>query len=200
MAPALVQPSRVTVMIKPVGALCNLDCHYCYYLPTKAIFGSQHRMSLATLESVFASVLPRFAQDVTIAWQGGEPTLAGLDFFRKAIEFQKRYLLPGQRVNHALQTNGTLLDVEWCNFLRDNDFLIGLSLDGPAAFHDRYRLTNRGKPTASQVLRGLKLLQDNSVQYNILCVLNDRNVGQPDEIFGYLVNLGSKWLQFIPAI
>lgn len=200
MALPVVQPSRVTVMIKPVGALCNLDCHYCYYLPTKTIFAGQHRMSLATLESIFASVLPRFGNEVTIAWQGGEPTLAGLEFFQKAIEFQNRYARPGQRISHALQTNGTLLDNDWCKFLNQHEFLIGLSLDGPPAFHDRYRMTNRGKPTAAQVLRGLKLLQDNCVQYNILCVLNDRNVGHPDEVFGYLVNLGSKWLQFIPAI
>lgn len=187
-------------MIKPVGALCNLDCHYCYYLPTKTIFPRQHRMSLATLESIFASVLPRFGSEVTVAWQGGEPTLAGLDFFQKAIDFQNRYARPGQRISHALQTNGTLLDDDWCKFLNKNEFLIGLSLDGPPAFHDRYRLTNRGSPSAATVLRGLKLLQTNNVQYNILCVLNDHNVGHPDEVFGYLVNLGSRWLQFIPAI
>ncbi len=197
----VIQPSRVTVMIKPVGALCNLDCTYCYYLPTKTIYdGHEHRMSLATLESLFASVLPRFADHVTIAWQGGEPTLAGLDFFRKAIAFQEQYRRPNQQVSHALQTNGTLLDDDWCKFLKDNQFLVGLSLDGPDRFHDHYRLTNRKKGSSDQVRRGLKMLQKHGVDYNILCVLNDHNVNHPDEIFGYLVNLGSRWLQFIPAI
>lgn len=197
----VIQPSRVTVMIKPVGALCNLDCHYCYYLPTKTIYdGHQHRMSLDTLESIYASVLPRFHDDVTIAWQGGEPTLAGLPFFRRALEYQKKYARPSQRIHHALQTNGTLLDDEWCKFLHDNEFLIGLSVDGPPRFHDHYRLTNRGTGSSDHVLRGMRLLQKHAVEYNILCVLNDINVHHPDEVMGYLLNLGSRWLQFIPAI
>jgi len=196
-----IQPSRVTVMIKPVGALCNLDCTYCYYLPTKAIYdGRQHRMTLRTLEDVFAGLLPKFDQEVTVAWQGGEPMLAGLEFFERAIAFQEKYRRPNQRVNHALQTNGTLLDEDWCRFFKEHAFLIGLSLDGPARFHDHYRVTNSRKPSADQVLRGMKLMQSFGVQYNILCVLNDYNVRHPDEIMGYLVNLGSHWLQFIPAI
>ncbi len=197
----VIQPSRVTVMIKPVGALCNLDCTYCYYLPTKTIYDHhEHRMSEATLESIFASILPRFADDVTIAWQGGEPTLAGLGFFEKAIAFQEKHRRPGQRVTHALQTNGTLLDDRWCRFFREHQFLIGLSVDGPARFHDHYRRTNRGQATAEAVIRGQRLLQQHAVDYNILCVLNDRNVHHPEEILRYLLNLGSRWLQFIPAI
>ena len=197
----VIQPSRVTVMIKPVGALCNLDCTYCYYLPTKTIFGGrEHRMTLRTLESIYASILPRFADDVTIAWQGGEPTLAGLPFFRKALEFQKQYARPGQRIHHALQTNGTLLDDDWCVFLRENQFLIGLSVDGPAHLHDHYRLSNAGRGTHGDVMRGLRLLQKHAVDYNILCVLNDFNVNHPDDILQFLLNLGSRWLQFIPAI
>ncbi len=197
----VIQPSRVTVMIKPVGALCNLDCTYCYYLPTKTVFGGrEHRMSLRTLEGVFAGVLPRFGDDVTIAWQGGEPTLAGLPFFRKALEFQEQYRKPGQRIHHALQTNGTLLDDEWCVFLREHQFLIGLSVDGPAHLHDHYRLTNRGGGSHAQVLRGLRLLQKHAVDYNILCVLNNLNVHHPDEVLAFLLNLGSRWVQFIPAI
>ena len=201
MSLTVLQPSRVTVMIKPVGALCNLDCHYCYYLPTKTVYdGHQHRMTLQTLEEVFGGILPEFADDVTIAWQGGEPTLAGLDFFKKALEFQEQYVRPGQRVHHALQTNGTLLDDEWCSFLREHDFLIGLSIDGPPRFHDRYRVTNQNEPSCDKVLRGMKLLQKHAVEYNILCVLNDVNVHYPDEILRYLLNLGSRWIQFIPAI
>lgn len=197
----VLQPSRVTVMIKPVGALCNLDCTYCYYLPTKAVFdGREHRMSEQTLEAIFAGVLPRFDNDVTIAWQGGEPTLAGLPFFEKAMELQQKYKRPEQRIRHALQTNGTLLDDDWGRFLHKHEYLVGLSVDGPRHFHDHYRLTNRHKPSSDQVMRGLRMLQRHGVEFNILCVLNDINVQHPDEVLDYLLNLGTKWLQFIPAI
>lgn len=188
-------------MIKPVGALCNLDCGYCYYLPTQQVFDRhEHRMTLRTLEDVFASVLPRFHDDVTIAWQGGEPTLAGLDFFHKAIEFQEKYRRPSQRVHHALQTNGTLLTDDWCRFLKEHGFLIGLSVDGPARLHDRYRLDRRGRGSFDTVERGLKLLQKHAVEYNVLCVINDVNVHHPDEVLAFLLNCGARWVQFIPAI
>lgn len=197
----VIQPSQVTVMIKPVGALCNLNCHYCYYLPTTSLYGHrEHRMKLDTLEATFASILPRFADEVTIAWQGGEPTLAGLDFFEKMIAFQNKYKRPGQRVVHSLQTNGTLLDDAWCQFLHRHNFLIGLSVDGPPRFHDHYRLTRRDDGSHDQVLRGFHLLQKHRVEHNLLTVLNDRNVKAPEEIYGYLYNLGCRFMQFIPAI
>ena len=188
-------------MIKPVGALCNLNCTYCYYLPTKAIYpGAEHRMSMPTLEAIFAGMISRSADDTTIAWQGGEPLLAGLEFFRNAIAFQEQYARTGQNVAHSLQTNGTLLDDDWCAFFKQHRFLIGFSIDGPPRFHDQYRLTNRAQPSSKQVFRGLKLLQKHKVDFNILCVLNDANVDHPDEILDYLLNLGTPFLQFIPAI
>lgn len=197
----VLQPSKVTVMIKPVGALCNLDCHYCYYLPTTALYGHrEHRMKLDTLEATFASILPRFADEVTIAWQGGEPTLAGLPFFKKMIEFQEKYRRPGQHISHCLQTNATLLNDDWCQFFRKNNFLIGVSLDGPARFHDHYRLTRKQTGSADAVLDGLRLLQKHRVEHNLLTVLNDRNVKCPEEIYGYLYNIGCRYMQFIPAI
>jgi uncharacterized protein len=197
----VIKPSSVTLMIKPVGALCNLDCEYCYYLPTKSVYdGHEHKMRLDVLESIFAGYLPLAADEVTICWQGGEPTLAGLKFFEKAIEFQHKHKREGQRVWNALQTNGTLLDDEWCKLLRENKFLVGISVDGPPHFHDHYRVTNKGEGSHDQVMRGLRLLQKYDVEYNILCVLNQRNVGHPDEVFNYLLNLGSRWLQFIPEV
>ncbi len=188
-------------MIKPVGALCNLDCAYCYYLPTKAVYdGREHRMRLDVLESCFAGYLPRAGDEVTICWQGGEPTLAGLDFFREAVALQDKHKRPGQRVANALQTNGTLLDDPWCRFLREHDFLVGISVDGPVRFHDHYRVTNRGAGSYDAVMRGLAHLQRHGVEYNILCVLNAANVDHPDEVFRHLLKLGSRWVQFIPEI
>ncbi len=197
----VIKPSNVTLMIKPVGALCNLDCQYCYYLPTKDVYdGHEHKMKLDVLETIFAGYLPGAADDVTICWQGGEPTLAGLKFFEKAMEFQDKHKRPGQRVWNALQTNGTLLNDDWCKLMREREFLVGISVDGPRHFHDKYRVTNRGGGSHEQVLRGLRLLQKHDVEYNILCVLNRGNVHHPEEVFQYLLNLGSRWVQFIPEV
>jgi len=195
-------PARTTLMIKPVGGLCNLDCHYCYYLPTidRVYGGREQRMSFETLESVFAGYLPHASQQVTIAWQGGEPTLAGLDFFKKAIEFQQKHARPGQQVSHALQTNGTLLDDDWCRFFRENKFLVGISIDGLGQDHDHYRVDHRGRGTYDRVMQGLRLLRHHQVEHNILCVLNDRNVKHPRKVFDALLKLGERWMQFIPAV
>ncbi|MFW6059450.1 MAG: anaerobic sulfatase maturase [Phycisphaeraceae bacterium] len=194
-------PDRTTLMIKPVGAMCNLRCTYCYYLPTLAQWGGhERRMSTETLETVFAGALPRWGNQVTIAWQGGEPTLAGLPFFEQALALQRRYARPGQQVANAIQTNGTLIDEQWCRFLRDNRILLGISLDGPTRFHDHYRVDVRSEPTAECVLRGLDLLREHGVEYNVLCVLNDRNVEHPEELLGFFLNRGIRWLQFIPAV
>lgn len=195
-------PARTTLMIKPVGGLCNLNCTYCYYLPTidQVYGGHERRMSLQTLESVFAGYLPGAADDVTIAWQGGEPTLAGLTFFEQAMAFQKKHARPGQRIAHAVQTNGTLLNADWCRFLHEHKFLVGISIDGLGDDHDHYRVDHHDKGTYKQVLAGLKLLRKHQVEHNILCVLNDRNVKKPRQVFNALLNLGEKWMQFIPAI
>ncbi len=195
-------PARTTLMIKPVGGLCNLDCQYCYYLPTidEVYGGHEQRMSLETLESVFAGYLPHAAREVMIAWQGGEPTLAGLDFFKQAIAFQEKYARPGQQISHALQTNGTLLDDDWCRFFRENKFLIGISIDGLGEDHDHYRVDKQARGSYDRVMQGLRLLRHHQVEHNILCVLNDRNVKHPRKVFTALLELGERWMQFIPAI
>ncbi|WP_432798891.1 anaerobic sulfatase maturase [Poriferisphaera sp. WC338] len=188
-------------MIKPVGAACNLDCTYCYYLPTHDLYGSPaHRMSYDTLENLFKTILPHCEQRVSIAWQGGEPTLAGLEFFEKAVALQKQYKKPDQEIENALQTNGTLLDDKWCEFLANNKFLIGLSCDGPPHLHDHYRYDHQHRPSSQNVMRGLKLLQKHRVEYNILTVLNDHNVKHPEDVYNYILNLGARFVQFIPAV
>jgi len=194
-----IDPDRTTVMIKPVGAGCNLRCAYCYYLPVEADHPPR-RMSEDILERTLTGVFERFGDHVTIAWQGGEPTLAGLDFFRRALDIQARRARPNQRIDHALQTNGTRLDDAWCDFLAEHGFLVGLSLDGPARFHDAYRLGADGRSTHEQVVRAMERLRRHQVPFNVLSVLHDRNIEHADELAGYLVNHGVRWLQFIPAI
>jgi uncharacterized protein len=144
------------VMLKPRGAICDLDCSYCYYLAKAELFpGSGFRMSDEVLESFTRQYLQtQLSAEVTFGWQGGEPTLMGLDFYRKAVELQRTYAPPGVRVVNTLQTNGVRLDEAWCSFFRDHGFLIGISIDGPAAVHDAYRVDKGGKPTHEPTLAG----------------------------------------------
>lgn len=138
---------------------------------------------------------------VTIAWQGGEPTLMGLDFFRQSAEIEKRYLRPGTTVERTLQTNGTLLDAEWCEFLRENNYLVGLSLDGPRDLHDAYRRDKSGKPTFDRVLRAARLMQEYGVEFNVLCTVNRQNGSQPLRVYRFFRDeLGARYLQFIPIV
>lgn len=194
-------PSRATLMIKPVGGVCNLRCDYCYYLPTLDLYGGhERRMSSDTLRAVFAGWLPQAADQIVIAWQGGEPTLAGLDFFREALRLQEEHRRPNQRILNTLQTNATLLDDEWCAFLHEHGFLVGVSIDGGKQMHDAYRVDAQGGPTFAAVRQGLKLLRRHRVEHNLLCVLTDRNVQHPRAVWQALVALDVPWLQFIPAI
>jgi serine-type anaerobic sulfatase-maturating enzyme len=191
-----------SLMIKPVGAACNLDCAYCYYLEVQdnVYGGHAQRMSLETLETTLREYIASAPDTATICWQGGEPTLAGLAFFEKAVEIQKSSQRPGQRIVHALQTNGTILDDDWCRFFKREKFLVGISIDGGPPLHDTYRVDAAGHKTHAKVMRGLKLLRKHGVEHNILCVLHRENVKHPRHLFEYLVGLGEKWLQFIPAI
>ena len=198
--------SRVTasasLMIKPVGAACNLDCAYCYYLDVQddVYNGHVQRMSEATLETTLRDYIAVAPDNATICWQGGEPTLAGLAFFEKAVEIQRSSQRPGQQIAHALQTNGTLLDDDWCKFFKREAFLIGISIDGGPPLHNLYRVDTTGQKTHAKVMRGLKLLRKHNVEHNILCVLHRENVKHSRHLFEHLVGLGEKWLQFIPAI
>ncbi len=194
--------SSASLMIKPVGAACNLDCAYCYYLDVadRIYDGKTHKMSMQTLEKTLRDYIAAAPDQATICWQGGEPTLAGLPFFEKAVEIQKDAQRDGQEVVHALQTNGTLLDDDWCRFFKREAFLIGISIDGGPPLHDKHRYDKDGSKTHAKVMRGLKLLRKHNVEHNILCVLHRENVKYPTHLFEYLIGLGETWLQFIPAI
>jgi uncharacterized protein len=189
-------------MTKPIGAICNLDCTYCYYLEKEKMYppGEQFRMTDTTLETYICKyIASQPGKEITFAWQGGEPTLLGLDFFRRVVELQKKYR-GVKRVLNALQTNGTLLDDDWCQFFTDNEFLIGLSIDGPRELHDAYRVDKRRHPTFDRVMRGLDFLQKHGTQYNTLTVVNRKNSEYPLEVYHFLKSIGSTFLQFIPLV
>ncbi len=190
-------------MTKPRGAICNLDCKYCYFLKKEALFpGSDFRMSDSVLEEYTRQYIEaQPGSEVSFAWQGGEPTLMGLEFFRKAVAYQHRYRKPGMRIVNSLQTNALLLDQEWCQFFREQRFLLGVSLDGPRALHDVYRLDKGGQPTFDRVMHGLRLLQENQVEYNILTTVHAANVDYPLAIYKFLRDeIGARFLQFIPIV
>ncbi len=191
------------VMCKPRGAVCNLDCAYCYYLPKAALYPeSDCRMSGTLLEEYIRQYMDaQPGPEITFGWQGGEPTLMGLDFFQRAVELQKKHALPGIRVLNTLQTNGTTLDDDWCTFFRSNDFLVGISLDGPRACHDAFRVDKGGAGTFERVMRGIELLKKHRVDYNILTTVNSANVGQPLSIYRFVRDeVGAAFIQFIPIV
>ena len=190
------------VMTKPIGPLCNLDCTYCFYLEKEALFkkGDSRRMQPDVLETYIRDYIESQPNDfVSFAWQGGEPTLLGVDYFRKAVEFQKKYA-NGKKIENAFQTNGTLIDDEWCEFFKQNDFLIGLSIDGPRALHDAYRIDKRRKPTFDLVMGGIKFLQKHNVRFNTLTCVNRKNMKSGKEVYKFLKSIGSDFMQFIPIV
>ncbi len=190
-------------MLKPRGAVCNLDCAYCFYLPKEALYpGGRFRMSEEVLESFTRQyIAAQQVPEVTFAWQGGEPTLMGLDFFRRAVELQRKYRPPGARILNSIQTNGTLLDDDWCRFLRQHDFLVGLSLDGPRELHDAYRRDKGGNPTFDRVMEGLGRLRAHRVEYNILACVNTLTAEHPLEVYRFFRDdVGARFVQFIPVV
>ncbi len=192
------------VLVKPIGALCNLDCEYCYYLDKASLYkGSKFRMSDEILETHIREYIgnqPEDCREVNFTWQGGEPTLLGVDFFRKVVELQRTYGRPGLKITNALQTNGTKLNDEWCQFLTENQFLVGISLDGPEALHDRFRKTKRGKGSFHLVKQGLDNLIKHGTEFNVLTVVQRDNGDQPQLVYESLKAFGAKYLQFIPIV
>lgn len=189
-------------MSKPIGPVCNLDCTYCYYLEKEKLYprGENFRMSPEVLETFISQyIASQPTQEVTFAWQGGEPTLLGLDYFRAIVDIQKRHA-QGRVIKNALQTNGTRLDAAWCRFFREQGFLIGLSVDGPRKLHDTYRVDKGGKPTFDKVMAALKLLKAHGVEFNTLTVVSASNVKHPLAVYDFLKENGSGFLQFIPLV
>lgn len=195
-------PGNFHVMAKPTGAICNLDCTYCFYLEKEHLFdrASGYRMPDPVLEAyVRQQIESQQGREVNFAWQGGEPTLMGVEFFKKAVALQQRYA-KGRTVQNAFQTNGVLLDDSWCEFLKAENFLVGLSIDGPQRFHDRYRVDKGGRPTFDRVMRGLTFLKKHGVEFNTLTVVHRENALEPLEVYRFLKEIGSRFLQFIPLV
>ena len=196
-------PPRIHVLAKPAGAACNLNCSYCYFLNKERLYpGSRFRMSDELLENYISQLIASHRSDkVAVAWQGGEPTLMGIDFYRRAIALQEKYRRPGMIFENTMQTNGTRLNDEWGEFFRENDFLIGISIDGPGELHDAHRVDKRGRPTFDRVMGGLRLLQKHGVEYNVLVTVNRINADHPLEVYRFLRDeVKTSWIQFIPAI
>ncbi len=190
-----------TLLIKPSGSDCNIDCRYCFYKNRAPDVGQgRQRMSEEVLEKLVKDYMQLGFGVVGFAWQGGEPTLMGVDFFRRVVELQKQYGRTGQQVSNTLQTNGVLLDEEWCRFFHDNRFLLGISIDGPKEFHDYYRVDRSGGGTYDRVMRGIENCKKYQVEFNTLILLNNRNVEYPDKLFEFLVENELSYLQFIPCI
>lgn len=190
-------------ILKPVGALCNMRCDYCYYLDKRELYpNGAFRMSEEILRAFTREYLEACpSQEVVFAWQGGEPTLAGLEFFESAMTYQQHFAPPGKLMRNVLQTNGTQIDDRWCAFLRRNDFLVGLSLDGPKSLHDAHRRSPQGGSTFDQTLHALRLFQAHRVEFNILTTVNASNVERPLEVYRYLRDdLGARFMQFIPIV
>lgn len=191
-----------SLITKPTGAACNLDCSYCFFLSKEVLWGGSQRMSADTLDGFVRSYLDAQPDgEVVIGWQGGEPTMRGLGFFREAVRLSELYRRPTQRVQHAIQTNGTLLDDEWGEFLAGAGFLVGLSMDGPADLHDTYRVNKAGRGTYEQARRGWDVLQRHGVDTNILCTVNAANADHPLEVYRHFRDdLGARFVQFIPIV
>ncbi len=190
------------LLIKPSSYDCNLNCEYCFYKRVEKLYPEiKHpRMSDKTLEVLIKKYLGLRLQNSVFCWQGGEPTLMGLDFYKKVVQFQQKYGIGGQLVGNVLQTNGILIDEDWAKFLHDYKVFVGLSLDGPENIHDHYRRTINGKGTWKKVMKCVKILQDNKVEFNILCVLSKANVNHVKELYQFFSENDLNYLQFIPAL
>ena len=196
-------PPAFHLLAKPTGAICNLDCAYCFFLSKEMLYpGSRFRMADEMLETYLRQMIEAHqTPEVAVAWQGGEPLLMGLDFFERSITIAQKYCKPGMTIAYTIQTNGTLIDDAWAAFFKAHNFLVGISIDGPRAMHDAYRVDKGAQPTFDRVMRGLSMLQKHGVEYNTLTTLHHANADHPAEVYRFLRDeCGSHFLQFIPII
>lgn len=190
------------VMLKPAGAHCNLACKYCYYLEKNNLYQNSHRHLMSdemleqfTREYIEAQTMPQ----VLFTWHGGEPLMRSIDFYKKALELQKKYA-NGKQIDNVIQTNGTLLTNEWCEFFAKNHWLVGISIDGPQEYHDHYRVTPDGKPSWEKVMQGISLLKKHRVEWNAMAVVNAYNAEHPLEFYHFFKDNGCQYLQFTPIV
>ena len=190
------------VMLKPAGAHCNLACKYCYYLEKNNLYDKSHRHIMSdemleqfTREYIEAQTMPQ----VLFTWHGGEPLMRSIDFYKKALTLQKKYAR-GRRIDNIIQTNGTMLTDEWCEFFAQNNWLVGISIDGPQEYHDHYRLTTTGNPSWQKVMHGIELLKKHHVEWNAMAVVNAYNADHPLEFYHFFKDNGCQYLQFTPIV
>jgi len=191
------------VFAKPGGSVCNLDCHYCYYLKTERLYskGESFHMPESLLEEYIIQHIDASSSSViNFSWHGGEPTILGLDYFRKIVELQRKHHPPNQRITNGIQTNGTLLDEDWCRFLAAEGFSVGLSLDGPQEMHDRHRVTKGQKPTHKQAMHGYELLRQHRIPCDILCVVHAQNVQFPTRVYRFFKQIQAQYIEFLPLV
>lgn len=194
-------PRAFNIMLKPAGSLCNLDCSYCYYLDKSEIYGGvEPRMSIDMLRDVVRSYIEaNEVPEVMFNWHGGEPLVLGLDFYKKALEFEREFA-GGKTVYNTIQTNGTLITPEWADFFAENKFLVGISLDGPQDVHDFFRKDKGGFPTFDRVMHGVRCLQDAGAEFNTMSTVNKRSEGRGLEVYQFLKSIGSRYMQFMPVV
>ena len=197
------------IFVKPTGATCNLGCRYCYYLEKESLYhdkglyprSASTRMSADTLELYIQQHIEAFpGTPINFSWHGGEPTLMGLDFYRRVVSLQKRHQPPNKRITNTIQTNGLLLDEEWCRFFAAENFTVGLSLDGPRELHDEYRVTKARKPTHQQVVEAYHILRKHQIPVDILCVVHALNVNHPIEVYRFFKQLKASYIGFLPLV
>ncbi len=194
-------PQAFNIMLKPAGSLCNLGCRYCYYLDKAGIYGGHEpRMGMDMLETTIREyIAANDVPEVTFNWHGGEPLILGLDFYRKAVELERKYG-EGRKIHNTLQTNGTLITQEWADFFKSGSWLIGISIDGPEDIHDRYRKDKAGAPSFAKVMRGLEILRRTGVEFNTMSTVNRASEGRGLETYQFLKAQGSRFMQFMPVL
>lgn len=196
----ITKPLRFNMMFKPIGSLCNLNCTYCYYLDKAGIYGKEPKMSLDILEKCIKEYLEiNDSEEITFDWHGGEPLILGLEYFEKIVEFQNKYK-SRKKIFNTIQTNATLMNADFASFFRDNNFLVGVSIDGPQYIHDKYRKDKGDFPTFNKVMRGIELLHRYGVEFNTLTTINKASEGKGLEVYDFLKRIGSHYMQFMPVV